>query len=166
MTQNNKKKVHLVITGGTIDSYYDVDKCTTMPRQSSVIGSFLKDYIRMGSEQVEISEICMKDSRDISQQDIEKVRESILSSPLSRHVVTHGTFTMFTSARLLQALLPEQHGQVIVFTGAMYPLEGFSPNDAGFNLGSATIAAKCLPSGVYVVFNGEIYQPNEMENLH
>ncbi len=160
------KKIQLIITGGTIDSYYDIDKCTNMPHQNSVIAAFLDKYARMGSSKIEVSEICMKDSRDITREDIHAVYDAVIENENGRHVVTHGTFTLFSSARYLQSLLPDNHGQVIIFTGSMIPLEGFSPNDAGFNLGCATIAAQCLSAGVYIAFNGQIYAPEDMENLH
>ncbi|MFT6927041.1 MAG: L-asparaginase [Psychromonas sp.] len=166
MKVNDIKKIQLIITGGTIDSYYDTDKCTTMPHEKSVLTSFLEKYARMGHSKIVTTEICMKDSRDINNEDIDKVFTAIMESESDRHVVTHGSFTMFTSARYLQTLLPNKHGQVIIFTGSMIPLEGFSPNDAGFNLGSATMAAQCLKAGIYIAFNGQIYAPDDMENLH
>lgn len=164
--KNNIKKIQLVLTGGTIDSYYDTEKCTTTPNSKSVLGAFLEKYARVGSSKIDITEVCMKDSRDVTTEDINDVYQAIMQSELSGHVVTHGTFTMFSSARHLQTLLAEDHGQVIVFTGSMLPLEGFSPNDAGFNLGSAIMAAQYVEPGVYIAFDGQLYAPEDMENLH
>ncbi|MGB5444409.1 MAG: asparaginase domain-containing protein [Psychromonas sp.] len=166
MTSKDSKKIQLIITGGTIDSYYDIDKCTTMPHKTSVLPAFLDKYARVGSSKIETSEICMKDSRDITKEDIYAVYKAIIENGNSRHIVTHGTFTLFASARYLQTLLADNHGQVIIFTGSMIPLEGFSPNDAGFNLGSAIMAAQCLDAGVYIAFNGQIYTPEDMHSLH
>lgn len=36
------KAIHFIITGGTIDSAYDVTKDTVVPNQKSVIPSFVK----------------------------------------------------------------------------------------------------------------------------
>ena len=166
MPESTSEKIQLVITGGTIDSYYDTDKCTTVPHDASVLGDFLNTYIKMDSTRLDIANVCMKDSRDIDDRDIQKVCDTVVESGCDRHVVTHGSFTMFTSARKLQELLPENHNQVVVFTGSMLPLEGFAPNDAGFNLGSATMAAQCLEPGVYIAFYGQVYHPEDMENLH
>ncbi|OIN04816.1 asparaginase domain-containing protein [Oceanisphaera psychrotolerans] len=166
MNPTGNCKIQLVITGGTIDSRYDTDKCTTVPHEKSVLDQFLDRYIGIEKEKIAFTELCMKDSREITPEDIKSVSETIMQSPYQQHVVTHGTFTMFSSARHLQELLPDNHNQVVVFTGSMIPLEGFSPNDAGFNLGSAIMAAQCLNPGVYIAFHGRVYRPEDMENLH
>ncbi|MDP5254448.1 MULTISPECIES: asparaginase domain-containing protein [unclassified Vibrio] len=159
-------KFQLILTGGTIDSYYDTERCTPIPHQHSVIADHLKDVAGMQAEQFDVTTVCMKDSREIEDKDIDQVVAAIEQSPLNRHVITHGSFTLFTSARYLQSRLQAEHQQVIVFTGAMIPLAGFSPNDASFNLGSAITAAQCLEPGVYIAFHGKIYRPEDMENLH
>lgn len=37
------QKIHFIITGGTIDSYYDGTKDTAVPNQESVIPGFIKN---------------------------------------------------------------------------------------------------------------------------
>jgi L-asparaginase len=50
-------------------------------------------------------------------------------------------------------------GKTIVLTGSMYPAE-FRDSDAVFNIGCAVTAVQVLESGVYIVMNGRIFNPN------
>ncbi|PSW05230.1 asparaginase domain-containing protein [Photobacterium lipolyticum] len=163
---NDEQKIQIVITGGTIDSFYDTEQCTTVCHKKTAIPEFLMKFAKISKDEFELFPVCMKDSRDIGTKEIQEVSNAIINSNCAHHIVTHGTFTLFESARKLMALLPDDHGRVIVFTGAMWPLVGFSPNDAGFNLGSAFIAARLAEPGVYVAFNGKLYLPNDLEGLH
>ena len=66
---------HLILTGGTIDSYYDGIKDTAVTNRESVIPEFLlslKLYDRF-----EVTPICMKDSRSIAPVDRKKILRSI-----------------------------------------------------------------------------------------
>ncbi|ELR67966.1 asparaginase [Photobacterium marinum] len=167
MNQNyNEEKIQIIVTGGTIDSYYDIDACTTLCHQQTAIPEFITKFAQIPDCEFELTEICMKDSRKINHQDLEKISTAISLSNCNRHIITHGTFTLFDNARRLQTLLAHNHQQVVIFTGAMWPLVGFSPNDAGFNLGSAFIAARLAQPGIYVAFNGKLYQPDDLEGLH
>ncbi|MCW8330936.1 asparaginase domain-containing protein [Photobacterium sp. SDRW27] len=165
-SNDNEHKIQIIITGGTIDSYYDIDACTALCHQHTVIPEFITKFGQVPPNEFELCELCMKDSRDITLQDINEMSAAINLSNCNRHIITHGTFTLFDSARRLQTLLPKEHGQSIVFTGAMWPLVGFSPNDAGFNLGSALMAARLAAPGIYIAFNGKLYQPDDLEGLH
>jgi len=42
------------------------------------------------------------------------------------------------------------------------PLVGFSPTDAGFNLGYAVAQARTLPVGVFVAMHAQIFKPDEV----
>ena len=160
------QKVHLITTGGTIDSYYDIDACTVFPLSESPIPAYLKKYIRLDDNKLQHTPICCRDNREIDEHDLSSIYQSILTNDSRAHVITHGTFTVFDSARKLKAMLGDNNRHTVVFTGAMWPLEGFSLNDAAFNLGASIMAAKCSAPGVYVVFFGEVYDVEAMESLH
>ena len=70
-----------------------------------------------------------------------------------RIVITHGTDTMETTARLLGENIT---GKTIVLTGAMIPY-AFGSSDGLFNLGSALAFAQSLPGGVYIAMNGRCF---------
>ncbi len=148
-----------IITWGTIDSYYDVTKDTVVPSLHSAIPAYIesmKPYL--GYETVEL---CMKDSRSITQEDRHKMKELIESSPQKYILITHGTYTMPDTARYLEEKLGK-FDKVIILTGSMIPLQWFSPSDAGFNLGFAIACFLSAPPGVYVAMNARLFSPEEV----
>lgn len=156
--------VHFVITGGTIDSYYEATKDTAVPSKESIIPKF------MGIMQMEgkpkFTTVCMKDSRDITDSDLRKIKSTIEKSPYQKIIVTHGTYTMPDTARFLAANL-KNNKKTIILTGSMIPIVGFAPSDGPFNLGYAIAKAEVLPAGVYVAMNGRIFDPAEVrKNLY
>lgn len=150
--------IHFIITGGTIDSHYDGSKDTAVPNEKSVIPSFinsLKLYF-----QVEFTEICMKDSRELRREDMQKVKE-IENSAYTKIIVTHGTYTMPDSARFLKQNL-NRNDQTIILTGSIIPIQGFSPSDGPFSLGYAIAQLQYLKPGIYVAMNGRVFSPEEV----
>jgi len=160
MTKTNK--LHFIITGGTIDSSYDGIKDTAVPNEHSVVPKFIK--ILKLYEECEFTEVCMKDSRDLTESDRKDIFESVNNSNSKRIIVTHGTYTLPDTARYLQANLKD-HGKVIIFVCSMIPLEGFTPTDAGFNIGYAVAKSQELSEGIYVCMNGKIFVPDEIVKI-
>jgi len=157
--KDNNNVIHFLFTGGTIDSYYEGTKDTVVPLEHSIIPrvfGLLKLYIK-----TEFTEICMKDSRSLSDEDMKNLLKTVEESPHSHIIVTHGTYTMPDSARYLQANL-KRKDQTIVFTGSYIPIDGFSPSDGSFNLGYAIARVQDLPSGIYVAMNGRVFNPAEI----
>ena len=155
----NIEKIEFIITGGTIDSYYDSIKDAVTPLKKSVLPAFIES-LKL-DEQVSFKIICMKDSRSLTPVDIKKVLQTINNSKAKKIIVTHGTYTMPDTARFLGANL-KRKDQTIILTGAMIPLTGFSPSDAPFNLGYSLASVKTLAPGVYVCMNGQIFTPQEV----
>ena len=159
---NQGTKIHLLITGGTIDSFYNGIKDTVECLEHSVIPDYLKS-IKMPFE-IETTEICMKDSRQITNKDRESLLEKISNSKAENILITHGTYTLPDTARYLEANM-ERKDRKIILTGSMIPLPGFSPSDAGFNLGFAIASFQNIQSGVYVAMNGRLLKANEAIKL-
>jgi len=160
MSENNK--LHFILTGGTIDSYYDGTKDTAVTNEHSVVPKFinvLKLY-----EECEFTEVCMKDSRELNEADRQNILEAVVNSKTKRIIITHGTYTLPDTARYLQAKL-KGHGKVIIFVCSMIPLEGFTPTDAGFNIGYAVAKSQELSEGIYVCMNGKIFVPDEVVKI-
>jgi L-asparaginase len=160
MSENNK--LHFILTGGTIDSYYDGTKDTAVTNEHSVVPKFinvLKLY-----EECEFTEVCMKDSRELNEVDRKNILEAVVNSKTKRIIITHGTYTLPDTARYLQAKLKD-HGKVIIFVCSMIPLEGFTPTDAGFNIGYAVAKSQELSEGIYVCMNGKIFVPDEVVKI-
>lgn len=151
--------IHFIITGGTIDSYYKGSIDTVVLREKSIIPEYIKDLQLY--QEIEFSEICMKDSRDLTREDLKNICIAIDNSIYKKIIVTHGTYTMPNTAKFLQENLKDKE-KVIIITGAMIPLGGFSPTDASFNLGFAIAKSQNLENGIYVCMNGKVFSPDEV----
>ena len=150
------------MTGGTIDSSYDGTKDTATPNEHSVIPKFIK--ILKLYEECDFTEVCMKDSRDLTQSDRENILEAVKNSDAKRIIIAHGTYTLPDTARFLKANL-QNNDKVIIFVCALIPLVGFTPTDAGFNIGYAVAKSQELPTGIYVCMNGRLFDPEEVVKL-
>lgn len=155
-------KLHFIMTGGTIDSYYDGTKDTAVTNDHSIVPKFIK-ILRL-YEECEFTEVCMKDSRELTENDRKLILETVTNSKSKRIIITHGTYTLPDTARYLQANLKD-HGKVIIFVCSMIPLEGFTPTDAGFNIGYAVAKSQELSEGIYVCMNGKIFVPDEVVKI-
>lgn len=158
-------KIRIICTGGTIDSYYDVDVCGAVCLDSTILPEFLESHVAMDMENVVFDELCMKDSREINDDDRSKMVEIIENSSESAFIITHGTFTLAETARYIQKNLKRKDVKVTL-TGSLIPLKGFAPTDAGFNLGASLVNSYINKNGVYVCIKGDIYDPNDEIDLH
>jgi len=154
--------IHFVITGGTIDSYYEGTRDTVMPSDHSIIPEFIKS-IKLYNDST-FTEVCMKDSREINEDDRKKLLKTIEESPSKKIIITHGTYTMPDTARYLKANL-KRNDQTIILTGSMIPIKGFSPSDGTFNLGYSVAQAQKLEPGIYVCMNGKVFDPEEVMKI-
>jgi L-asparaginase len=154
--------IHFIITGGTIDSYYEGSLDTVVPLKETVIPAYV-DTLSL-REKIRFTKVCMKDSRQLTIRDLKHVVKSIEKSKYRSFIVTHGTYTMPDTARYLEANLKRKN-ITIILTGSMIPLTGFSPSDAPFNLGYAIANVNKLDPGIYVCMNGRIFKPTEVYKL-
>ena len=151
--------IHFILTGGTIDSHYDGTKDTVVPNEHSVIPEFINS-LRLYTKN-EFTEVCMKDSREITQNDRNEILKAVEESPCQKIIITHGTYTIPDTARFLKANL-KRNDQVIILTGSLIPIKGFSPSDGTLNLGYAISQAEILEGGVYVCMNCKTFNPEEV----
>ena len=159
----SEKTIHFIITGGTIDSYYEATKDTAIPNKKSVIPHFIKNLKLYNP--IEFTEICMKDSRDIVKADLKNILDTIEKSPHKKIIITHGTYTMPDTARFLKANL-KRKDQTIIITGSMIPLLGFSPSDGPFAIGYAIAKTQDLKKGIYICMNGRIFSSEEVMKVN
>jgi L-asparaginase len=160
MTKNNK--LHFIMTGGTIDSYYDGTKDTIVPNEHSVVPRFIK--ILKLYEECEFTEVCMKDSRSLNELDRKNILKAVAKSKAQRIIITHGTYTLPDTARYLKVNF-KNNNKIIIFACSIIPLEGFIPTDAGFNLGYAVAKSQELSKGIYVCMNGRFFSPDEIVKI-
>ena len=145
-------KIHVLLTGGRIDSVWDGGVDEIIIAKESVIPSFFK-AIGLTLDFV-FSQICMKDSRALTPQDRETMRKTIDESPATKILITHGTHTLPDTVQYLEKHL-QNKDKTIVFTGSATPLKDFALSDAGFNLGYAIAKVQELPAGMYLCIGGK-----------
>ncbi|MGD2105870.1 MAG: asparaginase domain-containing protein [Anaerolineae bacterium] len=144
-------RVKIFTTGGSIDKRYSTQESEFTIGEPAV-GRILRqanvtlDY--------EIEPLVRKDSLDVTESDRLLITERVLGDPTRRIVITHGTDTMIETARAFSSC----QGKTIVLTGAMQPAACMD-SDAAFNVGAGLIAAQILPAGVYLVMNGQLFDP-------
>lgn len=153
------KAVHLIITGGTIDSTWDGRQDTAVVAEHSIV----PDYVGKLNlyAQVQFTEVCMKDSRALTQADLAKILQTIEEASEDKILITHGTYTMPDTARYIKANLARKD-VTVVLTGSMTPLKGFDLSDASFNLGYGFSQVQLLEPGVYLAMNGRTFSSDEV----
>ena len=103
----------------------------------------------------------MKDSRELTPEDVKSVCKATEESDCTKIIITHGTYTMTDTARYLKANL-KRTDQTIVLTGSMTPLRGYEFTDASFNLGFAVSQVQVLTNGVYLCMNAQTFTAEEV----
>jgi len=143
----------IITTGGTIDKiYYDAksDFKIGEPQAPQILA-------RSGASiTTHLLPLLRKDSLDLDDSDRALIRTAVQNCPSEKIVITHGTDTMVQTGMALKGIA----GKTLVLVGAMYPAE-FRNSDADFNLGAAIMAAQLLPEGVYIVMNGQVFDPDQ-----
>ncbi len=152
--------VHMIRTGGTIESRWEPTKDTAVVDTNP----WLQVYIERMKLQLGFvyTTVCLKDSRDISYRDRKDILRAITASDNRRIVIPHGTYTMPDTGQFINEKLPEGHDKTVVLFGSMIPLNGFVPSDAPFNLGFATGAVLVLEPGVYLGMNTRIFNVEDV----
>ena len=147
-------KIKLIITGGTIDKSYNMHN-----GKLHFVDSHIPAMLSEGrcKANLDIDKLMLKDSLDMLESDRLQLLSACLQAEPSKIIITHGTDTMVQNAQFLQQV----KGKTIVLTGAMIPYV-FDKSDALFNLGSAFTAVQCLPVGVYVAMNGQVFKADDV----
>lgn len=146
-------KIEIITTGGTIDKIY-FDAKSSYEIGDPQIDTLLRDANL--TIDYHVTPVLRKDSLELTEQDRLLIKQTILELPCEKIVITHGTDTMIKTALSLQGIA----GKTIVLTGAMQPAK-FRFTDAIYNVASALTAVQLLPAGVWVVMNGQIFDPHK-----
>lgn len=154
-------RVHLLITGGTIDSIFDGFRDLTVVNDQSVIPGYLerviKPYFELSHEIV-----TLRDSRGITDELRADIALSVARAPCRAVIITHGTYTMADTAQFLSRRAESFPDKTVVFVGSFFPLKNFAESDAPFNLGFAIASSLSLAPGVYVAMNGRCFAADEV----
>jgi L-asparaginase len=149
------RSITLITTGGTIEKTYD-EGSGQLANQGSIVRRMLR-RLRLEDTEVRIVELMSKDSLVLTDQDRERILETVRTAGAETSdgstgiVILHGTDTLATTGDLLAARLKPQIP--VVLTGAMRPFE-MTRSDALQNLTEAIFASGVLPPGIYAVAHG------------
>lgn len=148
---NRTMKIKIFTAGGSIDKYYSTqvsDFIVGNPQVEAILreANTTFDY--------DIETLVMKDSLELNDDDRQLIATRVRSAVEDHILITHGTDTMLATAQALHGI----QGKVIIMTGAMQPA-AFKHSDAAFNIGGAVLALQTLPEGVYLVMNGQVFDP-------
>lgn len=147
-----RQRILCITTGGSIDKTYSGEA------SDFVVGSpAAKALVRSVkcAHNVAFKELMRKDSLELTDEDRNKVLETVRAARETLVVITHGTDTMWKTASALREAALEL-SKVVVLTGALRPA-AFKDTDAAFNLGAALAVVQYLPAGAHVVMNGVVY---------
>lgn len=153
-----KQHVHVVITGGTIDSEWNPAQDTAVTASESVLPEYFK-RLKLEPE-LTFNTVVMKDSRQLTPEDIKSICEAVDSAPSDRVLITHGTYTMPDTARYLDKNMKTK--KAVVLTGSVIPLKGYEMSDAAFNLGFAIATLLNMESGVRIALQGYVFSPDDV----
>lgn len=149
-----RMQIEIITTGGTIDKvYFDA-------KGGYEVGPPMVEQIlsrARASVPINVTQLLRKDSLEMTDADRAAIADAVSRSKCARIIVTHGTDTMIATA----LALGKESDKTVVLTGALEPGR-FTDSDAPFNLGMAVAAVQTLVPGVYIVANGQIFNPQRV----
>ena len=150
--------LEILTTGGTIDKVY-FDK-----KSNYEVGDpFVEELLHKMNVNIsfKVKSLMRIDSLDMTDIHREEILNYIINSNANNFLITHGTDSIVETAIYLKKI----SDKTIVLTGSLKPAI-FIDNDAIFNVGSALTSAQILKNGVYIVINGQVFNPdNVRKNL-
>jgi len=150
--------LEILTTGGTIDKVY-FDK-----KSNYEVGDpFIEELLHKMKVNISfnVKSLMKIDSLDMTDIHREEILNYVKNSNANIFLITHGTDSIVETAIYLKKI----SDKTIVLTGSLKPAI-FIDNDAIFNVGSALTSAQILKKGVYIVINGQVFNPdNVRKNL-
>ena len=150
--------LEILTTGGTIDKVY-FDK-----KSNYEVGDpFVEELLHKMNVNIsfKVKSLMKIDSLDMTDIHRVEILNYIMNSNSNNFLITHGTDSIVETAIYLKKI----SDKTIVLTGSLKPAI-FIDNDAIFNVGSALTSAQILKNGVYIVINGQVFNPdNVRKNL-
>jgi len=146
------KTIQVFVTGGTFDKEYNFINGELFFKDTH-----LKEMFSRGRStlDIDVKTLMMIDSLEMTTEDRQIILHNCKKTSQSRIIITHGTDTMVSTAKLIAEA--ELKDKTIVLTGAMVPYAFGTSSDGFFNLGAALAFAQALPRGVYISMNGRYY---------
>ena len=150
--------IKIFITGGTFDKSYDHINGKLFFEKTHLPEMIKRSKCNLD---IQVKTILMKDSLDLSNEDVSKIVNTCKKETSNKIIITHGTDTMTNTAKLIA----EQNlsNKTVILTGAMIPYAFGSSSDGFFNLGCALSFVQTLKPGVYITMQGEYFDWNKVK---
>lgn len=152
--RQDRTRITIVTTGGTIEKTYDEAGGALLNRSSNVPA--LVATLRLPDLRIAYDHLFSKDSLHMTDEDrgrvLEAVRRHMMDSDAI--MIVHGTDTLTVTGELLFRELADLRVPVVL-TGAMKPLE-MRNSDSIQNVTESLLACRLLPPGVYVVMHNRV----------
>ena len=148
------KLLQIITTGGTIDKIYYDEKSHYQIGEPEIARILTDMNVAL---RWQVQPLLRKDSLQLNDADRDLIRKAVEASDAKHFLITHGTDTMVETAKVLAGM----EDRVIVLTGALNPAR-FIGSDAVFNIGCAVGAVQSLPPGVWIVMNGQVWDPEKV----
>jgi len=171
---NDKKSFAVVSCGGTISSAYSPAKENIRATDKNPIADTLEALntsFGLGDENISTISLLNKDSRDITAEDITFILNFLNSIDNGRIVLTCGTYGLPLFTQIIGAHLADPK-KILGVTGSML-ISSMREHDVDFNAGGVVTAVNAFSKIgwdeeqplVFASFHGEVYMPEECENL-
>lgn len=148
----------ILVTGGTLDKDYN-----TLTGELDFAETHLPKLLTQANLTlpIETQVVLQKDSLEMTDADRQTILLACEAAVEQHIVITHGTDTLDLTAKALENN-PKLNQKTIVLTGAMRPFQ-LGESDAAFNVGTALMAVQLASPGVYIVMNGRLFHPSEVQ---
>ncbi len=153
------KDFTLIPVGGSID--FELDGLDGLrPRRESGISHYLRYRVHMLHPPTSTPPI-LKDSRNLTEEDMDTVAEMVQRSTHEHILITLGVYGL----RKMQLHLREKVGPAlehkkVILTGSRIPLSISDKTDAPFQLGHAIGSLGFLKPGAHISMNGRVFNDN------
>ncbi|MCB0366345.1 MAG: asparaginase [Bdellovibrionaceae bacterium] len=151
-----KKRIHILTTGGTIEKSY-CEYEGDLKNRESLLERKLLQKLRLPYTEVKLTSLMAKDSLYMTDEDREMIWQSVqgLFKGGDPILILHGTDTMENTIQYLYSKDPKPP-IAVVFTGAMKPV-GFDDTDAHQNFIEAFVLAQYVQPGYYISFHNHLF---------
>jgi len=153
--------INIIPAGGSID--FELDGLDGLvPSRHSFIANYLRSNVRL-DRKITGSHPILKDSRNLTEADIDLIINIIRKSTSDINLITTGTYKAQAIAKKIEAGISglKESRPKVILTGSRFPLKSTGITDASFNLGYALGIAGFMDRGVITTFQGQIFNDGD-----
>ncbi|MBI4175511.1 asparaginase [Candidatus Berkelbacteria bacterium] len=149
-------KLLVIGTGGSFDGEVG-DEDEIVPTAESALPEYFRRRVKLPYP-VEVRVPCIKFSKDVTTEDMQKVVDLTVQTDASHILVSCGTGAMEAMAKFIAEGLgwPDRSDKTVTVMGSRKPLVGVTPSDGPLQLGIALGELNHLERGTYTIYDGVV----------